>query len=643
VRSFTLRRSLPFLLALFAFPALATLTQRRIPLSTPALAYSTYIGGDGTNVLDIAVDPAGNSYLVGTTTAPGFPIVGGIPGPNNGFGFLMKLNPSGSAIISSTRIDASISNVAVDASGAVYLAGGSTTTSPTTPGAAQPASGRRAWVAKVNPAGSSFVYATGLGGSTSGTADQPGGIAVDAAGNAWVTGTTFHTDFPTTPGAFDTAYSGGSMDGDAFVTKVNATGTAFLYSTYLGGSASESAGGIAVDAAGNAYVTGGTNSVDFPTTPGSYQPVYVGGTQEGYVSKFTSAGALAYSTFLGRSNSTFPRAIAVDLAGNAYVAGDTNGSDFPVVLAAQPTYNGAGDGFVSKLNTAGSALVYSTFVGGTQGEFLFGVAVDSAGHAFVTGSTGSSDFPVANPIQPALAGSLDATVTVLSATGSAFLFSTYLGGNVPVFVNALDRGLGIAVGPAGSAYFAGTTESSDFPTTGGSLQRARPAGTHVMGFAAKISAPVVDVFADLAITIAPSGTTMSGGATAAWTVTVTNNGPSSATGVTATTTLPPGFVFGSATPSQGTCSGTSVVTCNAGSLASGASATVVITLTAPATASNATISTIVTAAETDPLLANNTASASVVVTVPVPISRPSLLLLGVVLTALALVALRSGN
>ena len=241
---------------------------------------------------------------------------------------------------------------------------------------------------KLNATGTALVYSTYLGGTS---VENGNGIAVDAAGNAYVTGTTLSTDFPTTPGAYQTASGGGE---DAFVTKLNATGTALVYSTYLGGSGSDDGLGIAVDAAGNAYATGQTASTNFPTTTGAYQTTF-GGVEDAFVAKLNATGtALVYSTYLGGTGFDIGIGIAVDTAGSAYVTGVTESTDFPTTPGAfQTIYGGGEDAFVTKLNPTGTALVYSTYLGGSGLDGGNGIAVDAAGNAYVTGATGSPDFP----------------------------------------------------------------------------------------------------------------------------------------------------------------------------------------------------------------------------------------------------------
>jgi hypothetical protein len=456
----------------------------------PTLAYSTYLGGSGLDGGDIsggiAVDGSGNAYVTGFTTSTNFPTT---PGafqttclsctPGTGFGgaaFISKLNAAGSALLYSTYLGGSGGaggggGIAVDAAGNAYVTGSTNSGDfPTTPGAFQTTFGGGSldgFVTKLNAAGSTLLYSTYLGGS--GQDEGHNGIVVDASGNAYVTGRTFSSDFPITPGAFQTTSGGGS---DAFVSKLNAAGSALLYSTYLGGSNWESSEGIAIDASGNAYVTGVTFSSNFPTTPGAFQTTSGGGGsrfgfEDAFVSKLNAAGsALLYSTYLGGSSFDESFGIAVDGSGNAYVTGDTGSSNFPTTPGAFRTTFGGGDfdAFVSKLNAAGSALLYSTYLGGSVVESGLGIAVDASGSAYVTGFTASSNFPTTpGAFQSTFGGGGDAFVSKLNAAGSALLYSTYLGRS------DRDQGRGIAINASGNAYVRGFTASSNFPVTPGNF------------------------------------------------------------------------------------------------------------------------------------------------------------------------------
>jgi Bacterial Ig-like domain (group 3)/Beta-propeller repeat len=456
------------------------------PLYIDPLIYSTYLGGRGS----------------GTTGSTDFPTMNPLQPTLSGGEFtdvfVAKLNAAGSALVYSTYLGGSLfdggEGIAVDSAGNAYVIGQTTSNDfPTTPGAFQTVcnggsncdSDGDAFVAKLNPEGSALVYSTYLGGSDF---DVGMGIAVDDAGNAYASGITDSADFPTTPGALQTVCNGGSdcfPNGDAFVAKINPTGSALVYSTFLGGSGQDFGVGIALDHAGNAYVTGGTGSTDFPTE-NPLQGSNGGGFFDAFIAKLNPSGsALVYSTYLGGSEDDYGEGIAVDGARRAYVTGETTSSNFPTRHPLQAAYGGGGDVFVAKINTAGSALVYSTYLGGTgfeQGNFI---AVDRAGNAYISGITNSIDFPTKNPLQAGYGGNGDAFVAKLNPSGRALVYSTYLGGVRPSFGSAgASSGGGIAVDDAGNAYVTGGTGSTDFPTTAGALQRHNGGGNDA--FVAKI-------------------------------------------------------------------------------------------------------------------------------------------------------------
>ena len=293
-------------------------------------------------------------------------------------------------------------------------------------------------------------------------------IALDSAGNAYLTGATFSTDFPTTLGAFDTTFNNPDTGhADAFVAKLNAAGSGLVYSTYLGGGVGEAGRGLAIDSAGNAYLAGLTSSINFPTA-NAIQSAYGGGTFDAFVTKLNPTGsALVYSTYLGGNGEDNGNDIAVDSAGNVYVTGLTSSDNFPTANAFQGINFGGQHAFVTKINASGSVLVYSTYLGGNSSDTAYGIAADSAGNAYITGETSSDNFPTANAIQGSRGGPSDAFMTKLNASGSALVYSTYLGGN------SLDFGFGIAVDSAGNAYVTGTTNSDDFGTTTNAIQGSR--------------------------------------------------------------------------------------------------------------------------------------------------------------------------
>jgi beta-propeller repeat-containing protein len=311
----------------------------------------------------------------------------------------------------------------VDATGSAYVTGTTNSDNFPTYNAVQPVYGGGfcspywcddAFVTKLSANGSSLVYSTYLGGSwDEGVSLYSGDIAVDPAGQAYVTGVTASENFPV-QNAFQGTLEGGNAD--AFVTKLSAAGSTFIYSTYLGGSAGFA---IAADATGNACVTGLAGGSGFPTTPGAFQTTSRGDT-DAFVTKFIPDGSrLAYSTFLGGSGDDHGLDIALDAAGNATVSGQTAyATDFPTWNAFQPEFGGGlTDAIVTKFVANGSALVYSSFLGGSGIDTGFGMATDKLGHAYVVGGTNSTDFPTVKPFQPQKAGSDDAFVSKVSPFG----------------------------------------------------------------------------------------------------------------------------------------------------------------------------------------------------------------------------------
>jgi hypothetical protein len=496
----------------------------------PVLGYSTYLGGSGRSGVGdagygIATDSAGNAYVVGATGSLNFPVTAGaFQTTNVGSGgsdtsvFVTKIDASGTSLAYSTYLGGNNQSVgagiAVDAAGSAYVTGytdyvNDSLNFPTTPGAFQTVgSGHNVvFVAKLNAAGSGLAYSTYLtGGAEEG--DYGEGIAVDATGNAYVTGTTFSSNFPTQGPIQPTNHCPAAIYNysNAFVTKLNPSGTGLVYSTYLGGSCSSKAIGqllgdigmhIAVDSSGDAYVAGIAYSTDFPVTEGAFQTVNNAaalGQSNAFVSKLNAAGsALIYSTYLGGSGISpafatayagdFGYGIAIDPSGHAYVAGTAYSTDFPVTPSAlQITNKGAANvaanGFVTKLNSAGSALAYSTYLGGSgvssgspsslgSGDGVASIAIDTSGDSYLTGGASSSNFPLtAGAFQKVNNGAAngDAFVTKLNAGGSSLLYSTYLGGA------GANYGSGIAIDAYGNAFLAGYTAAGNFPVTPGAFQ-----------------------------------------------------------------------------------------------------------------------------------------------------------------------------
>ncbi len=419
----------------------------------PVLEYSTYLGGaDNEIATGIAVDGAGSAYVVGQTASTDFPTLNPFQ-TDRPFTdvFVTKLSPSGSSLVYSTYIGGNNSDVGqaitVDASGRAYVTGNTSSADFPTLNAFQATYGgvSDAFVTVLSASGSSLVYSTFLGGSS---IEDGKAIAVDGAGNAYVTGHTDSTNFPTlNPAQLNQAGR------DGFVTKISPAGSSLVYSTYHGGNAATEEGrGIVADGSGNAYVVGYTNSSDFPIL-NPFQTDQPG--TDVFVTKFSPSGARLYSTFLGGSGIDFGLAIDVDGAGNAYVTGSTDSTDFPTLNPNQ-TDQPSTDAFVTKLSPSGSSLVYSTYLGGNLLDMGSGIAVDASGSAYVVGDTGSSNFPTLNPYQTDQPLQ-DVFVTKLTTTG-ALDYSTYIGGSDNEY------GLAIAIDGSGSAYVTGYTNSTDYPT-----------------------------------------------------------------------------------------------------------------------------------------------------------------------------------
>jgi uncharacterized protein (TIGR03437 family) len=394
-----------------------------------------YGGYRADSVTGVAVDGAGNAYVTGNTYSPAFPASSDtgppnfIPPPTRAF--VAKLSPDGSRYLYTVLIEGATSNaIAVDQSGAVVIAGETYGTIAGAPASlSMGVQGRRkAFVAKLNPSGSALVFAAYLSGSTDSSAKS---IALDPAGNIYLTGSGAN-DFPVTPAAYRHAGTGCN----AFVSKLNPSGTVLVYSALLGGAACSYANGLAVDRAGSAYIVGSTTAPDFPTTPGALQTRPSG--NDSFVAKLSAAGdALLYSTFLGGA----ANAIALDASGNAYIAGSAS---------------------VTKLNAAGSALLYSTsFDGGINA-----IAVDGAGNAYFSGVS-TAALPIVRAVQPSFFGGVctnwtssgtmptgystcsDAFVAALNSSGSALIFSTHLSGY------GKDAGAAIAVDAQANVYVGG--------------------------------------------------------------------------------------------------------------------------------------------------------------------------------------------
>lgn len=413
------------------------------------LIYSTYIGGsaddfdsneyDELYVFGMTIDSAGNVYMTGETFSSDFPTTNGaydrtIDGGSDAF--VLKLNAAGNDLEYSTFIGGSGNDesvgIAVDSLGNAYIAG--TTHSlnfPTTPGAFRTTfnGGTSDWFAvKLNPTGSSRVYATYIGGSIGPGCyscwEDAGNIAIDSAGNAYIVGGGEADDLPATVGAYDTTYNGGY---DVYVVKLNADGNDRLAATYFGGAGHEWAEGLSIDINGNVFISGGVESTDLPTTDGAYKTQFNGPGRIFFISKFDAnlSSLLASTYFEG-----FAPAITTDDSGNVYVAGMAMSSDFPTTPDAyDTTFNGGVsnggvlidtfcspggcDAVVSKLDTDLTTLLASTFIGGGGNEVAFDIALDSSGDVYIAGLTTSGDFPMVNAADSSHNGSEDVFVAKL--------------------------------------------------------------------------------------------------------------------------------------------------------------------------------------------------------------------------------------
>jgi uncharacterized repeat protein (TIGR01451 family) len=699
----------------------------------PTLVYSSYLGGSGDDLgSSIAVDSSNNIYIAGTTSSTNFPLINAAFGAKAGLAdiFVTKIDAAGANIIYSTYVGGSgqdrADGIAIDGNGNAYVVGrvdSSSINFPTTAGSFAPTYRGGDFdgvVFKLNGQGNGLVYSAFLGGEEN---DSTEGVAVDSAGNAYVTGGTKSVSFPTA-----NAYQGTRAgDTDAFLTKINPAGSALLYSTYIGGSGTDRGSGVAIDGSGNAYVAGYAGSPDFPTE-NAFQNSF-GGSFDAFIAKFDpNAGgfaSLVFCGYLGGIGDDKAFGIAIDSGGNnIYVTGQTSSNNFPVLAAAQPAFGGSFDAFIARISTTGTK-VYATYLGGTGDDRASGIAVNSAGAVYVTGFTSSTNFPTATPLQISNGGGFDAFVAKLNPAGNALLYSTYLGGSANESnTSAVTSTNPIALDASNNAYLTGFTSSTNFPTVA-PFQSAKAAGqdafvvkiadatpaadyaisvtpssrtvipgggtnytvtaTPVGGFTGTIALSasgfsndstasfspttivitdasaksstltvnttaatppgtytlnvdttsgnlqhggVVQLFvsgtasANLAISKTASPNPATSLASLTYRIVVTNNGPSPATNVIVNDPLPAGPVFGSAIPSQGSgCSGPPTVTCNLGSIANGATAIVNITITPQAPGQlNNTAS--VSATENDPDTNDN--SSAIQTTVNAPASGPSM-------------------
>jgi hypothetical protein len=402
----------------------------------PVIMFATYFGGAGIEEGSaVAIDINGNAYITGITDSAE---LSGVGGRNV---FVAKFNAAGSAreylSVFGGDGDDEGQSIAVDSSGSAYVTGQTDSRNFAVANSLQAqygGGGHDAFIAKLNVAGSAFVYSTYLGGSGD---DIATGIALDGVSSAYITGSTDSAEYSDIGGR------------NCFVAKLNSSGSDRSYLAIIGGSGEDNGYGIAVDASGSAYVTGSTDSSDF-TTVAPVQPVFGGGTQDAFLAKLNASGAsLEYSTYFGGSGADVGFGVAIDSGGNAYITGSTDSPEMTTL---------GRNVFVAKFNSTGSERTYLNTFGGDGEDTGYAISVDSTGNAYVTGSTESTNFTLTSPLQTSFGGGTqDAFLAKLNAAGSALVYSTYLGGS------GGDIGYGIALGPVGQVYVTGITTSIDFP------------------------------------------------------------------------------------------------------------------------------------------------------------------------------------
>ena len=429
----------------------------------PTMVYSTLLGGSSSDAATaVAVDSSGDAYIAGFTASQNLPTASPDQNYNAGSNdaFIAKLNAGGNGLVYCTYLGGSGDDrayaLAVDSSGEAYVAGYTNSYNFPVHNPIQSSLGgaRNAFVAKLGPAGNTLIFSTYLGGRGSDTAYA---LALDSSANAYVAGDTTSTNFPASN--YQKTNRGSQ---NAFVVKIASTGSSLAYSTYLGGNSIDHGAAIAVDSTGAAYITGSTFSSNFPVSAGASQATLKGG-QDAFVAKLSADGnSLVYGTYLGGSagSAGYPESgqgIAVDSNGDAYVAGSTASSDFPILGGVQTSLDGWLDAFAAKFGPTGS-LIYSTYLGGSGMDAANAIAIDSTGGAYLAGYTISTDLPVSgNALQATSGGDYDAFIARLNPAGNSLLYLSYLGGS------ASDTATGITLDSAGNAYVAGWTLSPNFP------------------------------------------------------------------------------------------------------------------------------------------------------------------------------------
>jgi hypothetical protein len=457
------------------------------PLIIDPLIYSTYFGGSGNDfVADANIDSDGNIYISGRTRSANLPTsTGAYETSANGLDdlYVTKLNDDGSDVVYSSYIGGSFSEevaqIYVDDNGYLYLVGSSRSSNfPTSANAFQRSIGASfyydAVIVKFNTDGTDIEFSTYLGGSDN---DKGYGIHVDEDGNASITGTTESTNFDVVSGGYQTSLAGES---DGFLVKLNSTASDLVFGTYLGGTDDEEFRDIAVDNNDYIYLTGYTESDDFPVSIGAYQTT-LEGSKDSFIAKLnSSASSLSYCTYIGGSFDDKPNAIALD-GNEPIITGYTQSRNYPTTTGVfQSSNNGIYNAFITRLNANGSSLEYSTFIGGNSSDYGNDLLLDSDSNVFLCGTANSNNFPVTdNALQSTKDANNDAFIFKLSSDGTTNLYSTYLGGD------AYDEGQAICFDGNITVFLAGHTSSSDFPTTSGVYATTNPGSTSA--FVSKMS------------------------------------------------------------------------------------------------------------------------------------------------------------
>ncbi|MBK8143802.1 MAG: SBBP repeat-containing protein [Bacteroidetes bacterium] len=387
---------------------------------------------------------------------------------------MSKLNNTGTTLIFSTYLGGAAEDVAntivLDKAGNTFIAGNTSSNDYClTPGVFQITNEgiNDVFITKLNTSGTALIYSTLLGGAS---IDYGLSIAIDSSGNAYITGATNSNNFDITVGAFQTTFGGGNYD--TFVSKLNATGTALYYSTLIGGSDEDWGKSVAIDTLGNAFITGSTLSSNYDITPGAFQPT-IAGNWDVFLTKLNPIGTiLIYSTLVGGIGNEDASSIALDVLGNIYISGSTNSPDFYITQGAfQTTIAGGSDIFVSKFNSNGTSLIYSTFIGGSGNDVIGTMALDLSVNAHIAGMTSSADYPITpGAVQTIIDSFGDIFYCKLNVFGDSLKYSTFLGGS------GLEWCYSVAVNQSGDAIIAGSTQSFNYDVTPGTFQNTNGGG-----------------------------------------------------------------------------------------------------------------------------------------------------------------------